>query len=88
MVIDSVSHGRSGGTFIPGQNKVLHFNLEQFRDMQPAVESLAVYARATGRGFLPWAEDAVKSANYVSGIVGDYSADLRASATSFWPRSA
>jgi hypothetical protein len=53
MVIDGVSHGRSGGTFIPGQNKVLRFNLEQFRDMQRAVESLADYARATGRGFLP-----------------------------------
>jgi hypothetical protein len=80
MVIDSVSHGRSGSTFIPGQNKVLHFNLEQFRDMKRTVESLAVYARATGRGFLPWAEGAVKRANYVSGIVGDYSADLCASA--------
>jgi hypothetical protein len=79
MVIDSVSHGRSGGAFIPGQNKVFRFNLEQFRDMQRAVESLTDYARATGRGFLPWAEDAVKSANYVSRIISDCSADLRAS---------
>jgi hypothetical protein len=80
MVICSVSNGRIGGTFIPGQNKVLHFSVEQSRDMQRAIESLADYARATGRAFLPWVDDAVKSANYVSGIVGDCSADLRASA--------
>jgi hypothetical protein len=88
MVIDSVSHGRSGGTFIPGQNKVLRFNLKPFRDMPWAVESLADYARATGRGFLPWAEDAVKR-----GIVSAESSAIAQHTSapappSFWPRSA